>query len=100
MTSTLVYAFLAGLLGANGFPHFVKGISKEEFANPFSTAPIVNLLLGWPLLVIAVYLGGLAHIGAHPVAALAAGAVGVLLAGVFHAQVGALGKKPEPARER
>jgi hypothetical protein len=30
----------------------------------------------------------------HPLAALIAGAVGVLLMGIFHARVGAFGKKP------
>lgn len=97
MTSTLIYAFLAGLMGANGFPHFVKGISKEPFANPFSTAPLMNLSLGWALLVLAAFLGLWAHIGRQPEAALGALAVGILLAGLFHATVGALGKKPVPA---
>ena len=40
--------FLAGLFGANGIPHFIKGITGEQHMTPFgkpSTA-VVNVIWG------------------------------------------------------
>ena len=36
MTSTIVLCFIAGVLAANATPHFVKGITKEQFPTPFT----------------------------------------------------------------
>lgn len=34
--------FFAGVLLANGVPHFVKGISGEKFHSPFASPPVVG----------------------------------------------------------
>ncbi|MGH7075189.1 MAG: hypothetical protein ACREFD_13430 [Stellaceae bacterium] len=46
--------FVAGLLLANGVPHFVQGISGNPFQSPFASppgvgesSPLVNLLWGF-----------------------------------------------------
>lgn len=44
--------------------------------------------------IIAALLAVWADVGAHPVPAFVAGALGVLVMGVFHAQIGAFDKKP------
>jgi hypothetical protein len=40
--------FLAGLLAANGVPHFVKGITGEQHQTPFGnpSSAVVNVLWG------------------------------------------------------
>jgi hypothetical protein len=40
--------FLAGLLAANGVPHFVKGITGEKHQTPFGnpSSAVVNVLWG------------------------------------------------------
>ncbi|HEY5019034.1 MAG TPA: hypothetical protein VII59_19880 [Streptosporangiaceae bacterium] len=38
-----------------------------------------------------------AHVAQHPLAALIAGALGVLPMGIFHARIGAFGKRPSDA---
>lgn len=100
MTSTIVLCFIAGVLAANATPHFVKGITKEQFPTPFSAAPLPNLIGGWAMYVAAALILLPAHVNQHPLAALIAGAAGVLLMGIFHAHIGAFGKKPaeQPAR--
>jgi drug/metabolite transporter (DMT)-like permease len=94
MTSTIVLCFIAGVLAANATPHFVKGITKEQFPTPFSAAPLPNLVGGWAMYVAAALILLPAHVNEHPLAALMAGALGVLLMGIFHARIGAFGKKP------
>jgi hypothetical protein len=94
MTSTIVLCFIAGVLAANATPHFVKGITKEQFPMAFSPAPLPNLIAGWAGYLLAALFLLWAHTGRHPLPALVAGALGVLLMGVFHAQIGAFGKKP------
>jgi hypothetical protein len=37
-----VWAFVAGMLLANGVPHFVQGISGSLFPTPFATPPGVG----------------------------------------------------------
>ena len=98
MTSTIVLCFIAGVLAANATPHFVKGITKEQFPTPFSPAPLPNLIGGWAMYLLAALLLLWAHTGRHPLAALVAGALGVLLMGIFHAHIGAFGKKPTNTR--
>jgi hypothetical protein len=102
MTQTILLSFVAGLLAANATPHFVKGITKEEFPTLFGPSPLVNLVAGWFMYVLAAVLTIMADVVTHPVAALAAGAVGVLAMGVFHAHIGAAGpgRQPRAARGR
>ena len=98
MMYSIILCFLAGVLAANATPHFVKGITKEQFPTPFSPAPLPNLIGGWAMYVLAGLLLVWAHVGQHPLAALAAGALGVLPMGIFHAGIGAFGKKPTGPR--
>ena len=98
MTSSIILCFIAGVLAANATPHFVKGITKEQFPTPFSPAPLPNLIGGWAMYVVAGLLLVWAHPGQHPLAALTAGALGVLLMGIFHARIGAFGKQPTNAQ--
>jgi hypothetical protein len=97
MALTIVLCFIAGVLAANATPHFVKGITKEQFPTPFSPSPVPNLIGGWGMYLLAGLILMWAHPGQHRLAALIAGALGVLLMGLFHAQVGAFGKKPARA---
>jgi hypothetical protein len=85
MSQAVLLAFLAGLLAANAYPHFAKGIAAERFPTVFGSSPVVNLLAGWSGLALA----GLCLWGAHPVRhpgeALLGLAVGALPMGLFHA---------------
>lgn len=95
MLVRIVLSFLAGVLGGNGLPHFIKGITHEAYPNVFGGSPVSNFLAGWIGLVVAVTLLYLAHPGSHPFASFAAVAVGVLAMGLFHAGHGAFGRTPE-----
>ncbi|MFF4342202.1 hypothetical protein ACFY00_20010 [Kitasatospora sp. NPDC001540] len=85
MWQAVLLAFLAGLLAANAYPHFTKGIAAERFPTVFGTSPLANVLAGWAGLALA----GLCLLGAHPVrhpgGALLGLAVGVLPMALFHA---------------
>jgi len=89
MTQTILLAFLAGLMGTNGIPHFVQGISAREYPNLTGNAPINNAVGGLGAFAIAGALLAGAHVGAHPAAALIAGGSGALVMTVFHARRGA-----------
>jgi hypothetical protein len=85
MWQAIMLGFLAGVLGANAFPHFVKGITRQPFPTVFGSAPWVNLLAGWTGLALA----GVCLWGAHPVHqpgwALLGLATGSLPIALFHA---------------
>lgn len=93
MWLSLVLCFLAGVMGGNGFPHFVKGITKEDYPNVMGNSPIPNFLAGWSALIITVLLVVWAQPALHPLESLIGGALGVLVMGLFHAWHGAVGKK-------
>jgi len=81
MWQLYVYSFIAGLLGANGVPHFVKGIVGEKYQTPFgnpSTA-VVNVVWGWANFVVGVLFLYFAHTHAHRLRALIMVALGSLL---------------------
>lgn len=92
MWPTAVLSFLAGVFGANAVPHFVKGITKEPFPTPFGSSPVVNFVAGWGMFCLTGALIHWAGVSHHPALASAAGALGVLLMGIFHASIGAFGK--------
>jgi hypothetical protein len=94
MLLTVVLSFFAGLFAANATPHFVKGITKEHFPSTFGSGPLVNLIAGWLSYVIAALLAWGAAVWEQPVAAFVAAALGALAIGVFHATIGAFGKRP------
>jgi hypothetical protein len=89
MIQAIVLTFLAGLMGTNGIPHFVQGISAREYPNLTGNSPTRNAVGGLGAFAIAGALTAWAHVGAHPWAALIAAAVGILAMTVFHAQRGA-----------
>lgn len=89
MTLAIVLSFLAGLMGTNGIPHFVLGITAREYPNLTGNSPVRNAVGGVGAFVIAGLLTFWAHVGDHPLAAAVAAVVGVLLMSVFHARGGA-----------
>jgi hypothetical protein len=93
MWQTLILSLLAGIFGANGVPHFVKGITKETYPCVFGNSSVPNLVAGWAGFVVAVLLLYWADVEKHLAISLVSGAVGVLAIGLFHAQIGAFGKK-------
>lgn len=92
MWTTALFALFAGVFAANAVPHFVKGITKEPFPTPFGPSPVVNLVAGWGMFCLAGVLAYAAGIPGHPLAAALAGALGVLVMGLFHAAIGAFGR--------
>ena len=95
MWQAIVFGFLGGLLAANGFPHFARGITKRRYPCQLGNGPVPNFLAGWVAFVVAGLLFYLAHVARHPGWALGSAAVGALLIGLFHAGPGAFGR-PEP----
>jgi hypothetical protein len=82
---TVLLCLLAGAMGANATPHFVKGITRETYPNVFGGSPVSNLVAGWAGFVLAGLLTYWAHPQRHPLWSIAFDAVGVLLMGLFHA---------------
>lgn len=98
MWQTIILSFLGGLVGGNGLPHFIRGITKRPYPSAFGSAPIPNLIAGWLGLVLGAALLCWSDIPAHPTAAFAAIATGLLMIGLFHAGPGAFGRKaPTPS---
>ena len=89
MIQTILLTFLAGLMGTNGIPHFVQGISAREYPNVTGNSPINNAVGGLAAFAIAGALIAWAHVGERPTAALISGGVGAVVMTVFHARRGA-----------
>ncbi|MCL2582827.1 MAG: hypothetical protein FWE35_10260 [Streptosporangiales bacterium] len=98
MWQAIVFTFLGGLLAANGFPHFVRGITKRRYPCVFGNGPVTNLLMGWASFVIAAVFFYFSHMARCPGWSFGATAIGVLLMGLFHAGPGAFGRR-EPDKE-
>jgi hypothetical protein len=86
---TIPLAALAGLMGANAVPHFVKGMVGEQFPNVWGNSPVRNSVAGTVGLALAVMIGYWARIPAHTPAAVAGGLVGALPMAIFHGLGGA-----------
>jgi hypothetical protein len=93
MWQAMLFGLLAGVMGGNAIPHFVRGITKEPYPTVFGSSPVTNLVVGWTGLVLTALLALLARAGQRPVWALCSGVVGVLLIGLFHAGPGAFGRE-------
>ncbi len=93
MWQTIILSFFAGLMGGNAIPHFVKGITKETYPNMLGNSPVPNLVAGWTALVITALLIHWARVEQYPEWAFVFIALGVLLIGLFHAWIGAFGRK-------
>ena len=76
-----VYSLLAGILGANGLPHFIMGITGKKHQTPFGrpSSAVINVLWGWVNFVVAALLVFYAHVHPHLLRAFACIAVGALL---------------------
>jgi hypothetical protein len=93
MWQTTILGFLAGVLGANGVPHFVRGITKESYPCLLGNSPIPNLIGGWGSFVLAAFVLYWTDVGKYPLTSMVSGALGVLLMGLFHAAGGAVGRR-------
>jgi hypothetical protein len=93
MLQILILSFFVGLFGANGVPHFVKGIMKESYPCAFGNSPVPNLIAGWASFIIAVSLSFWVNVEQYSIISLISGALGVLIIGLFHAWHGAFGRK-------
>ncbi|MFG1909193.1 hypothetical protein [Kribbella sp. NPDC048928] len=89
MIHAIALALLAGLMGLNGVPHFVTGITGREFPNLTGNSATNNAVGGLAAFAIAGALLTLAQVSTHPWAALIAGTFGAVLMTVFHARRGA-----------
>jgi uncharacterized membrane protein len=86
---TILLSALAGLMGANAVPHFVKGVVGEQFPNVWGNDSLHNAVAGTLGLALAVVIGYCADLRAHPIAALTSLFGGGLLMAVFHGLGGA-----------
>lgn len=83
--------FVSGLLLANGVPHFVQGISGENFQSPFASppgvgesSPLVNVVWGFANIAIGfALLRSFEPQGSGSFAGWIAVGIGVLLIGVL-----------------
>ncbi|MFE3193707.1 hypothetical protein ACFXHA_32225 [Nocardia sp. NPDC059240] len=91
MLSTVVFSTLAGVMGTNALPHFVKGLLGEQFPNVLGNSPLRNALAGWLGLILAVLLVTAAHLPDHPWPGAIALGAGALVMTVFHGRRGAFG---------
>lgn len=88
MWELYVYCLLAGLFGANGVPHFVKGITGRTFRTPFgkNSSATMNVAWGWLNFAAAGILIFYANIHPHLLRALSMVALGALVMGLLLAQ--------------
>jgi hypothetical protein len=89
----LLLWILIGIFGGNAIPHLVKGITKERYPCALGNGPVPNLVGGWACFVVALMLARFTAQGIPSYLDLAAGSVGLLLIGLFHAGIGAFGKR-------
>lgn len=80
-----VYSFLAGLIGANGVPHFIKGIMGKTHQTPFGkpSSAVVNVVWGWFNFIVALLLIYWGHVHAHILRAFVLVAVGALVVSIL-----------------
>ncbi|MGO4614668.1 hypothetical protein AB4305_06415 [Nocardia sp. 2YAB30] len=89
MWSTVVLSLLAGVLGVNAVPHFVKGMIGEEFPNVTGNAPVRNAVAGFLGLVLTALIGYWADLSSHPWPGVVSIGAGGLAMAVFHGLGGA-----------
>ncbi|WP_280269162.1 hypothetical protein [Nocardia wallacei] len=89
MWHTALLSALAGTMGANAIPHFVKGMVGEQFPNLLGNDPVRNALAGTVGLAISACLGYWAHLPDHPLAGLTGLFLGALPMAIFHGRGGA-----------
>ncbi|WP_120313818.1 hypothetical protein [Mycobacterium alsense] len=89
MWHTILLSALAGLMGANAAPHFVKGMVGEQFPNVWGNDSLRNAVAGTLGLALAVMIGYRADLPAHAVLGIASIFAGGLVMAVFHGLGGA-----------
>jgi len=86
MWQLYVYSVLAGLIGANGVPHFIKGITGNKYPSPFgkSSTAVTNVIWGWLNFAVAGVLIYYAHphVRHHLLRSFGLFALGALFTGV------------------
>jgi hypothetical protein len=86
---TILLSTLAGLLGANAVPHFVKGMVGEQFPNVWGNDSLRNAVAGTLGFALAVTIGYWADLPAHAIVGIASVFAGGLVMAVFHGLGGA-----------
>jgi hypothetical protein len=81
MWQLYLYSFLAGIVGVNGVPHFVKGITGEKHHTPFGqhSSAVINVCWGWLNFVVAGLLVYKSHFRVHELRAFGLLALGALI---------------------
>jgi hypothetical protein len=87
MITTIVLSLFSGLFLGNGIPHFTEGNIGKEHPIPFGRSAAVNVITGWIMFVIAGILWHYADKTNYSVLSYTFGALGLLLIGLFHANV-------------
>lgn len=93
MTKAIIFGFLIGICSGNALPHFIKGITKENYPCLWGNSPISNLIAGWLFINITSILIFFGNCKAHPEVEFFSCSIGLLLIGLFHAGPGAFGRK-------
>jgi hypothetical protein len=93
MISTIGISLLIGILAGNAVPHFIKGITKENYACLLGNGAIPNFIAGWIFLNITGILIYFCNFKEYPLIAFSSCSVGIFLIGLFHAGPGAFGRK-------
>lgn len=89
MWHTILLSALAGLMGANAVPHFVKGMVGEQFPNVWGNDSLRNAVAGTLGFALAVTIGYWADLPAHAIGGIAGIFAGGLVMAVFHGLGGA-----------
>jgi hypothetical protein len=93
MWHSTALGFLVGVLFGNGIPHFVKGIMKENYPCMLGNSPTPNLIAGWLSFVLVGFLTRWIDLDRFRDTSLIAASIGLLAIGLFHASIGAFGRK-------
>jgi len=89
MWQLYLFSFLAGLLAANGVPHFIKGVLGQKHMTPFSKSSSAEFNVCWAFInfVVAGILLHYGHIRSHEDKAFLLLALGTLIMSLFNSYV-------------
>jgi len=93
MWQSIGSSLLAGIVFGNGVPHFIKGITKENYPCMLGNSPTPNLIAGWLSFILFSFVVQWVDTDRFRTASLIAGSVGLLAIGLFHSSIGAFGRK-------
>lgn len=85
MWQLYIFSLLAGIFGANGVPHFIKGITGEKHQTPFGSpsSAVINVIWGWFNFVVALSFLYWGHLHEHLLRAFALVGLGALVMAVM-----------------